>query len=267
MAWEALTAAAYSVRDGGTLQVSGSVGVLEENVTAEVEVEPATVESVDVPQSVSVPAGVAPELPESAQVTWSNGDVTEEQVVWAASDPTSYASGDAYEVTGTVAETSTHISTEVEVADAVATSVADADIEVSAPSGTAPELPETVQVIMSDGTEAAADVEWEAFDETSVGEDGTAVATGTVQGSDGLTVKATVQVTAPEVDVPEVASSEVASPEVAPSETAADENRATESRTGLFAGIAVAVVAAVGAVVGIVAKNRKKKTTDGDAQK
>ncbi len=101
VSWEEVDPSQYSAREGATFVVRGSIEGFDGGVEATVTVEPATAQTASV-EGVTTTAGTAPVLPEVAQVSWSNGDVTEEPVSWEEVDEDLYASVGVFEIAGTV---------------------------------------------------------------------------------------------------------------------------------------------------------------------
>lgn len=142
-------------------------------------------------EPVETEAGVAPELPESVTVYWSKGDPTQEPVSWDDIDPALYAEGGNFQVSGTVGDTGLTTTADVTVNAKPAPTIASLeDVNVTTPSGTAPELPETVSATMSDGTTSAVNVTWNAVDASQYCSraGGTFDVTGTVEGAAGYAV-------------------------------------------------------------------------------
>ncbi|MDO5724544.1 MAG: Ig-like domain-containing protein, partial [Flaviflexus sp.] len=191
--WEPVDEADYSAREGGTFTVNGTVEGVAEPVSIEVTVNPATVESV-ASVEVSTVAGDAPVLPGTVEVTWSNGDVTEESVAWPVVDEADYAAPGTFTVTGTAAGADVPGTVTVTEAAPVITSVED-PAEIATNSGTAPVLPETVTADYSDGSTGEVPVTWEPVDEAdySYRGGGTFTVSGTVEGAEDP-VTATVKV-------------------------------------------------------------------------
>lgn len=147
--------------------------------------------SCEAAEPVETEAGVAPELPGSVTVYWSKGDPTQEPVSWDDIDPALYADGGSFQVSGTVGNTGLTTTVDITVnAKPAPTITSLEDVNVATPSGTAPELPETVSAAMSDGTTSAVNVTWNAVDASQycsrVG--GTFDVTGTVEGAAGYAV-------------------------------------------------------------------------------
>jgi len=87
---------AYIKREGGTFTVKGKVEGVD--VDVEVTVTPAAVESID-DVEVIVLQNEEPELPDTVTVHWSNGDESEEKVVW---EEKTYGTVGTVKVTGTL---------------------------------------------------------------------------------------------------------------------------------------------------------------------
>ena len=194
--WEEVDPADYA--QPGTFTVGGTVeGTdLPAEVTVTVEEAPAVPEGVE-DVAVTTQAGTAPELPATVEVTWSDGDVTEEAVVWEDLDPSDYAEDGTFTVEGALANvegvrvvaTVTVVETPAEPAIA---GVVNPD-GVTTVAGTAPELPATVEVRYDDKTSGSAPVTWEEVDPADYAQPGTFTVGGTVEGTD-LPAEVTVTV-------------------------------------------------------------------------
>ena len=189
--WDAVDEASY--HNGGTFSVNGSVANTGLQVSVEVSVADATADSAETP-AIETPAGIAPTLPGTVKVTWSNGDITDETVSWAAVDENSYLAPGSFTLEGTFANARVAFkaSTNVKVGSAVITGV-DIVPAVSTVAGVAPELPQTVTVLKSDGSKAAAPVSWDAIAPEQYGARGLFTVEGSVEGFDG-TAQITVKV-------------------------------------------------------------------------
>ena len=161
IAWEAVDPALYGARLGGSFEVEGSVEGWGSPVVCRVEVEPAAPVGASPLPPASTEEGLAPELPASASVEWSNGERTEEPIAWEAVDPESYARAGSFEARGAAA--GVPVACEVEVRAPTVASV-DAPAPVATPAGSAPELPASVGASMSNGSAAELPVEWGAVD-------------------------------------------------------------------------------------------------------
>ncbi len=161
------------------------------NLTAYADYVAPQATSCEAGEPVETEAGAAPELPATVTVYWSKGDPTQEPVSWDDIDPALYAEGGSFQVSGTVGDTGLTTTVDVTVnAKPVPTIVSLDDVNVTTPSGTAPELPETVSATMSDGTTSAANVTWNAVDASQYSSraGGTFDVTGTVEGAAGYAV-------------------------------------------------------------------------------
>ena len=153
--------AALSAREGGTVEVQGTVGGTGQSVSATVEVAPAEPVSAQAPQAQEVWVGGSPELPATVEVTWSNGDVTDEPVTWGGADTSQPG---AVEVQGAVEGLADPVVAEVEVKAPEATAVEVSDAAAQAlevEPGGVPDLPATVQVSWSDGQTSEEAVVWD----------------------------------------------------------------------------------------------------------
>ena len=153
--------AALSSREGGTVEVQGAVGETGQSVVATVEVAPAEPVSAQAPQAQEVWVGGSPELPTTVEVTWSNGDVTDEPVTWGGADTSQPG---AVEVQGAVEGLADPVVAEVEVKAPEATAVELPDAEaqtLEVEPGAVPDLPATVQVSWSDGQTSEEPVVWD----------------------------------------------------------------------------------------------------------
>ena len=153
--------AALSAREGGTVEVQGAVGETGQSVSATVEVAPAEPASAQAPQAQEVWVGGSPELPATVEVTWSNGDVTDEPVTWGGADTSQPG---AVEVQGAVEGLADPVVAEVEVKAPEATAVELPDAEaqtLEVEPGAVPDLPATVQVSWSDGQTSEEPVVWD----------------------------------------------------------------------------------------------------------
>lgn len=153
----------------GDVTLTGTVEGTDETVSLTVSVVQPSVQSVGELAGVSTQAGVAPQLPETVQVTWEDGSTTQESITWDAIDPASYEKAGIFTVTGTVPSADNArvgVQVTVTAADLAIASVAPI-ADVTTPSGTAPTLPSQVEVTWSDGSTSAGAITWDAVDEAS----------------------------------------------------------------------------------------------------
>ena len=200
--WNAVDPALYTLRQGGTFDVVGTIEGWDARAVLHVSVKAAAAVSAALAaddESVSTEAGTAPKLPTTARVTWSNGDVTEEAVAWESIDPSSYAAAGSFTVGGVAGDTGLAVSCTVSVSAAHAVAVAD-PAGVATPSGTVPVLPATTQVTWSNGDVTEEAVAWNPTDPAgyTAREGGAFEATGAVEGWDGtVTCAVTVEPATP----------------------------------------------------------------------
>ena len=218
-------AAVLSGRDGGTVELTGTVGATGQSVSATIEVAPATVSSVQAPSVDDVWVGDVPQLPATVSVTWSNGDVTDEPVTWEDTD-TSQAG--TVSVQGTVAGVADPVTATFEVKQPEATAVElispDDETALEVEPGQLPQLPETAQVIWSNGETTQEAVTWD-MPKTSEFEAGTDVdVSGEVQAAQ-QDVEVTVHVKEEEKPVAvDPAADEASDEDEASSATAEDDS-------------------------------------------
>lgn len=186
VAWEAFEAEAYSALKGGAFEVRGTVEGWDEPIVLQVQVQAADPLQVAQLPDITTEELVAPELPSLAEVTWSNGDVTSEPVVWEELDSSNYAQAGSFEVAGMVdvdAPDGLAVNCLVNVLEPTVVSVQPLE-GVETPSGTAPVLPENVVAVMSNGSSSELSLSWDAVDEAaySAREGGSLMATGAAEG-------------------------------------------------------------------------------------
>ncbi|WP_117434575.1 Ig-like domain-containing protein [Bifidobacterium scaligerum] len=139
---------------------------------------------------VSTEEKVAPVLPETAVVTWSNGETSAEKIEWPSIDTDQYAAQGSFEVTGTVkgvqidGKDATVTITVTVTAATIAGVDNPADTVVTA-SGTKPALPATLTAHWSNGTDSQVGVTWAESDAYKTLAGGDYELTGTVAGWDG----------------------------------------------------------------------------------
>ena len=107
VSWKKLSEQQYSVPDGASYDVSGTVygkNGIKGTAKLHIVVSPVVASEVHYRQQINTTVGVAPSLPAKATVVWPNGDTTKEEISWETVDPSSYAQlGDTFTVTGMVA--------------------------------------------------------------------------------------------------------------------------------------------------------------------
>ena len=191
--WDEVAPEAYHA--GGTFQVAGAIDMSDQPVSVLVTVEDSyAVESAAC--AVETPAGVAPELPATLAVTWSNGDVTEEPVAWPAVDAAELVDGSVIALDTAFENAAVDLRAEATVTVTPAVAVApQTPGDVTTMAGIAPVLPAQVGVTMSDYSTTQAPVTWEAVGKTSYAIPGSFTVQGAVEGLDIAPVQITVNVT------------------------------------------------------------------------
>ncbi len=179
--WEQFEPAAYSALEGGTFEVAGTVEGLDQPVSITVDVEAAQALETSALPDVTTEESVAPALPATVGVRWSNGDQTEEPISWEPIDPASYDAAGSFEAHGSAA--GLPVTCTINVVEPTVSSIAPSNA-LETPSGTAPALPATVSASMSNGTERELSVAWDAMDPAlyTAREGGSFIATGVADG-------------------------------------------------------------------------------------
>ena len=171
----------YMMKDGGDYTLTGTYNGKTTSIT--VHVNPATATKAELKtadQSVTTPCGTAPSLPKKANVTWSNGDVTEETITWETLNSADYnvlAGRNDYVVSGTCQGKT--VSTNVTVLPATVNSV-DEIPAVNTVEGMDPtnKLPSQVTVNWSNNTSSKVNVTWETIQASNYASPGTFNVTG-----------------------------------------------------------------------------------------
>ena len=105
----------------GTVEVQGSVEGLADPVAATVEVRSPEATAVEVSdaeaQALEVEPGVVPDLPATVQVSWSDGQTSEEPVVWDVPGAEEFAAGTDVKISGEVEATQQSVEVTVHVKD------------------------------------------------------------------------------------------------------------------------------------------------------
>jgi len=166
--WDSAALTYAKKREGGTFTINGICHGYEASFT--LIVNPATVESISYEKSISSMAGKAPVYPTTAEVVWSNGDVSEEEIVWNRTQQkrVDYASGNdgVYTVTGVVCGET--ISVTVNVISATVEKAYLANANITAESGSEPVYPETAFVDWSTGDTTRETITWSETDKAKV---------------------------------------------------------------------------------------------------
>ena len=172
--WDKDTLNQYKNRLGGDFDIEGYIklntdkGEEHFDVVQKLHVNPATVTAVSLEDAeVTTPSGTAPDYPK-ATVTWSNGDVTEEDVTWQDAEPSSgdrkymAREGGSYTLTGSYEETTCSLKVNVTPAFPAEATLAAAEQNKTVPSGTPAELAETATVRWSNGDTTTESAVWDA---------------------------------------------------------------------------------------------------------
>lgn len=105
----------------GTVEVEGSVEGLADPVAVTVEVKAPEATAVEVSdaaaQALEVEPGAVPDLPATVQVSWSDGQTSEEPVVWDVPGAEEFAAGTDVKISGEVEATQQSVEVTVHVKD------------------------------------------------------------------------------------------------------------------------------------------------------
>ncbi|WP_277725200.1 beta-L-arabinofuranosidase domain-containing protein [Bifidobacterium catulorum] len=160
-----------------------------------------TVKSVANPEAVQTRVGQAPDLPDTAKVTWSNGTTSDEKIAWENVDPSKYAKAGKFTVNGAVQGRTVTVT--VTVTSATPISVRNPQ-PVTTQQQEPPALPRTAKVTWSDGTTSDEKISWSPIDESQYANPGKFTVRGKVQGLD-VTVEVTVVKRDPNLSVDSLA--------------------------------------------------------------
>ena len=140
--------------------------------------------------SVKTAAGEQPALPETVTAVYLNGTQEEAEVTWDRIESSLLAKAGVIQVNGTVKRDGAKVKAAVEV-------VAPAGVRpvsaVTSP-GTEPALPAQVELVYSDGTKRAYEVNWEAIDRSALVDGAELVVEGILKGESGWKASAYVRV-------------------------------------------------------------------------
>ena len=179
--WDAECLDYYKSREGGDFVLTGKAsftldeGVVKYDVSQPLHVNPATVTSVSFGSdgaTITTESGTAPDYPK-ATVTWSNGDVTEEDITWASPEPSAtytdlndvsrkymMKDGGTYTLTGSYNNKSTTVTVKVNPASVTAVALDASDSSEIVPCGTAPVIPEKANATWSNGDKTKEAISW-----------------------------------------------------------------------------------------------------------
>ena len=166
----------YKSRLGGDFEIEGSYYFNKtKTATFTLHVNPATVTDVTFSSdgaTITTESGTAPDYPK-ATVTWSNGDVTEEDITWVSPEPsTSYTDlndvsrkymmkdGGTYTLSGSYNGKSTTVKVKVNPASVTDVALNASDESEIVPCGTAPAIPEKANATWSNGDKTKEVITW-----------------------------------------------------------------------------------------------------------
>lgn len=136
------------------------------------------------------------ELPKSIQAVLGSGDKVPVRVTWDELKDSELSKAGTFDVSGAIEGTDRKATLHVTVRALLGVR----DISLVTVKGTVPELPETVDVMYSDGSVDTADVTWDTVAKDQYAKEGRFSVKGSVKGHDGLDAKANVRVLASPYD-------------------------------------------------------------------
>ncbi|WP_182049561.1 Ig-like domain-containing protein [Changpingibacter yushuensis] len=167
-----------SLRVAITKHNDGYPGIVEWEAYAQ---EPVSVQSTNVRTSI----GTEPALPNTVEVTYSDGSLVSRQVSWQEINANDLEREGNFDVYGSVAGTSilAKATVWVRATDAVQVNVID-PTAVTTKVGVAPAMPQSVNVLYNDGSRETVAVEWDAIDAASWANAGEFEVLGSIAGTD-----------------------------------------------------------------------------------
>lgn len=173
IAWPSLTAEQKKVlqsRQGGGFDLTATVqGV---TLTANVNIAPATIESIADAQERTVIIGTTPAaLPDTLKATYTNGDTDDVAVTW--NDAVDYTKPGDYTLEGTVNGYAGKLALLIHVVEPTMAKH-DTEFTVTTKPGVAPQLPETASVSWNNGKTITAPITWNEVSADAYAKDGAA---------------------------------------------------------------------------------------------
>ena len=159
----------------GTYTAYGSANGITGQVEAKIYVK--DIESIDLAEVTTI-AGIEPSLPKFVTVRYTDGEVGSAQVTWESVDASGYMDEGIFDVAGSIGP-GKQVTAEVTVKKLLSVD----DITLSTEIGEIPQMPSTVQVKFTDGTEEMLGVKWSVTAD-DVKSAGVKKVTGTVLSSD-----------------------------------------------------------------------------------
>ena len=165
--WNVIDKADYTAREGKTFTVNGTIdpAAAALTVTVTVTVRPAVITKVADLAEVTTEAKVAPKLPQTVKVDWSNGETgVDLPITWETVAADQYAKRGEFTVNGTVADTTgktTKVSVKVKVTAKAESAEPLRAVTVASGTDPAGTLPKTVKVTYTDGATENAEITWD----------------------------------------------------------------------------------------------------------
>lgn len=164
-----------NLKKPGTYSAYGTASGITSKVEAKIYVK--DIESIETAEVTTI-AGVAPALPKFVTVHYTDGTVGSAQVTWESVQASKYAEEGIFDAVGSVGE-NLNVTAEVTVKEMLSIE----DITLSTEIGKIPEMPTTIPVKFTDGTEEMLGVKWKISSD-DVKSAGVKKITGTVLSSD-----------------------------------------------------------------------------------
>lgn len=159
----------------GVYSAYGSASGMTEKVEAKIHVK--DIESIDTAEITTI-AGIEPSLPKFVTVHYTDGELGSAQVSWEPIEASKYADEGIFDAFGTIGPDK-NVNAEITVKKLLSID----DISLSTEIGRIPEMPTTVQVKFTDGTQEKLGVKWN-ISADDVKSAGVKKVTGTVLNSD-----------------------------------------------------------------------------------
>lgn len=183
-------AGSFTLTASGSGLTSGSVTVATQAVDSGSQ---EGIASYRISRNYYVKAGITPALPASTAVTYRDGTAGTLGIEWDSYDASLLNAPGTFDVSGTLTGTDVKVLVTVHV---IGNAAAMLNWSAITQTGTLPELPETLPIVLEDGTVSESfPVQWNAVAESDVASEGTFTVSGTAQVvGDVLPVTASIRV-------------------------------------------------------------------------
>ncbi|MCR5103133.1 MAG: Ig-like domain-containing protein [Eubacterium sp.] len=158
-----------SIDSAGTMNAlaNGStyIDMNSANITSKVNVNVVAIDTVKPLADITVPSGISPysKLPKTVSVVWSDGIITDEEVVWTETENETYKNrkGGTFTVEGSVTKYGKNVIQKVVVNPATVSSITEPD-EITTKCCQKPAFPKTLKVKWSNGDVTDETVTWDS---------------------------------------------------------------------------------------------------------